>query len=406
MSGNRDNGLWFVFLLAAVACNDAAPVANVDSGGGTAASAGQGGMVSRGGAGGGAGTTAGMAGSNATGGDATAGGQSGSGGLDGTAGAGGAADVPPPCAVNQIASCTGTDTIECHFGGEPGDYEVTLDLGGAAAGDMYVEAESHRRMLGPTTTAAGENRRFSFFVNVRQPEGQPVQDVPSGTAGLDIYVRGASPELAAICYTKKSPEPKLWIAGDSTVCDQSDANYSGWGQHLPQFFSAPVSIANYADSGESSGSVLGSSKLWGAIKAGWKPGDWVMIQLGHNDKNTSAGTFRSNLESMVTQAKDAGVNPILVTPISRVGTDLEQQHVNSTGADLPQIISDLAADQDVPLIDLTTMTWEWLQTVDWKQYFALGTDKTHPNPAGAGVIAGFVRDAIVAQDIPLAAHVR
>ena len=271
---------------------------------------------------------------------------------------------------------------------------------------MYVEAETHRRMLAQVQTQPEETQRFSFVVNVRQPEGQPIQNVPAGTPGLDVYVRGSAPRLSAICVQERSVGPKLWIAGDSTVCDQSDTQYAGWGQHLPRHFAAPVSVANYADSGESSGSFLGSGNLWGAIKAGWKAGDWVMIQLGHNDKSTSASTFRSNLAAMVAEAKAASVQPILVTPISRVGYELDAQHVNSTGADLPQIIRDLANTEAVPLIDLTVTTWNWLEGVDFTQYFALGSDRTHPNHEGAEVIAEFVRDSIDEQGLELGAYLR
>ena len=38
--------------------------------------------------------------------------------------------------------------------------------------------------------------------------------------------------------------------------------------------------------------------------------------------------------------------------------------------------------------------------------FALGTDKTHTNPAGAAIVAGFVRDAIREQKLELAEHLR
>ncbi len=320
-------------------------------------------------------------------------------------------EAVPSCATNERAACSqGANEIACHFGGDPGDYRVTVELGGDAAGDMYVDAEMYRRMLGRTTTGAGENHRYSFITNVRVYEGQPVDPDQKGSSkgipGLDVYVRGAHPELVSICHERVTPAPKVWIAGDSTVCDQASTDYSGWGQHLPQFFESPVSIANYADSGESSVSFLSSAKLWKAITAGWKSGDWVLIQLGHNDKNVTAATFKSNLKQMVVQAKTAGVHPVLVTPISRAGTALESQHVSSTGANLPRIIRDLGAEEGVPVLDLTVVTWQWLQTVDWKSYFALGTDRTHTNPQGADVIAGFVADAIRDQQLALAEHLR
>lgn len=361
-------------------------------------------MNATGGANGTAGVpSGGMAGGGASGSRTAGGGTSGaSAGMSGS----GASGAPAACATNQLATCTQTDHIECHFGGNPGDYLVTVELGGSTAGDTYIEAESFRRMLGDTVTTAGQTQRFSFFVNVRQPEGQPVEDVPPGSPGLDLYFYGNAPELSAVCFDVEKSAPKLWIAGDSTVCDQDTTDYAGWGQHLPQFIVPPVSVANYADSGESSGSFLGNSKLWGAIKAGWAAGDYVLIQLGHNDKDTTAATYQSNMTTMVTQAKAAGVNPILVTPTSRVGYALAEEHVNSTGANLPQIIRDLGTSQDVPVIDLTVTTWNWLQTVDWTQYYALGTDHTHTNPKGAEVIAGFVRDAIRTQKLPLAAYLR
>ena len=59
----------------------------------------------------------------------------------------------------------------------------------------------------------------------------------------------------------------VYVASDSTGCDQTDTDYAGWGQMLPQYFAPPVDVANYADSGESSASFLGSGAEWGAVKA-------------------------------------------------------------------------------------------------------------------------------------------
>jgi lysophospholipase L1-like esterase len=109
---------------------------------------------------------------------------------------------------------------------------------------------------------------------------------------------------------------------------------------------------------------------------------------------------------MVTDAKAAGANVVLFTPISRVGYTLAQEHVNSTGANLPQIIRDLGAAQNVPVIDLTVTTWNWLQTITWQDYFALGTDHTHTNPRGADVVAGFVRDGVRSQVPKLTQYLR
>ena len=377
----------------------ASGAASAGSAAGGAASAGQGGAS--------AGAPSAGQGGTSINGAGTAGALSAGGGAG--ASAGGAPPAVAACATNQLAQCSGTP-LACHFGGDPGNYAVTVELGGAQSGETEVEAEYFRRML-TYTNAPGESQRFSFVTNVRVYEGEPLRPDQDGTTskgipGLDLYFRGSAPKPLAVCYEKLAKPTLLWIEGDSTVTDQEDPAYSGWGQHLPQHFRAPISVANYADSGESSSSVLASAKLWPTIKAGMKPGDWVMVQLGHNDKDITAAAFKKNLGTMVADAKAASAHIILVTPISRVGYALAEEHISSAGANLPQIIRDLGKSENVPVIDLTVTTWNWLQTIKWQDYFALGTDRTHTNPKGADIVSGFVRDAVKAQVPELAVYLR
>jgi lysophospholipase L1-like esterase len=378
------------------------------TGGAGAGSAGAGGAPGSGGGGSGGSANAGT-----SSGGAPVSGGSGGGNTGGGSGGMGSAGNPPvtpevvPCATNMLSKCTGAP-LACHFGGDPGNYQVTVQLGGP--GQNEVEAEYYRRML-TQTTVAGDAKWFSFITNVRVYEGEPLRpDQDSGTSkgipGLDLYFRGKDSKPLSVCYEPITKPLMLWLAGDSTVTDQESTAYAGWGQHLPQHFISPVSVANYADSGESSGSVLNSPKLWGAIKGNMKSGDWVMLQVGHNDKTTAAATFKSNISKMIADAKAAQVHMILVTPISRASGALASQHVNSVGANLPQIIRDLGKSESLPVIDLTVTTYEWLQTIEWQDYFANGTDQTHTNQAGADIVSGFVRDAVKAQNLDLAKYLR
>jgi lysophospholipase L1-like esterase len=169
---------------------------------------------------------------------------------------------------------------------------------------------------------------------------------------------------------------------------------------FPPYFNFPVSIANYADSGESAESFLGSGSLFGAINSRLKANDWVFIQFGHNDKDTTATTFHDSMTTMVTRVKAKGAFPVLVTPPSRAqysGGVISPQHINNTGANLPQIIKQVGTEQSTPVLDLTTRTTTWLNQLGpngWQAYHALGTDVTHTNAAGAAAIAGFVRELI------------
>jgi lysophospholipase L1-like esterase len=388
-------------------------VPQVDAGGGGGQTGGGGGTIGAGGGGRG-GNGGGTAGGNGGGGAGRDGGAGGAGGAS-DAGSGGAPVGPSPDPAAR-AVCTGTDPIECHFGGAPGNYDVTVVLGGAASGNTLVQAERLRTMLAPVVTSAAQTLRYTFTVNVRQPEGEPIQAVPPGTPGLDMYFLGnggGAPQLEGIGFTPAAAPFMIYIAGDSTVCDQPTLDYGGWGQQLPQFFNYPVSVANYADSGESSGSFLGSSPLFGAITSRLEPNDWVLIQFGHNDKDVTADTFHANMTALVTGVKAKNALPVLVTPVARAlfnGTTVAPQHINNTGADLPAIVRQVGAEQNVPVLDMTARTVQWLTQLGpngWQQYHALGTDATHTNPAGALVEAGFVRDLIRQANLaPLVARMR
>jgi lysophospholipase L1-like esterase len=320
--------------------------------------------------------------------------------------------VGPEPDLATRARCTGTDPIACHFGGAPGNYAVTVVLGGNAAATTLVQAETRRAMLPPVATAAGQTLRFSFNVNVRQPEGQPVQAVPAGTPGLDLYFLGkdgVAPALESIAFAAAVDPFAIYVAGDSTVCDQDGAEFGGWAQQLPQFFDSPVVIANYADSGESSGSFLNNRALFPTIEGQLQENDWVLIQFGHNDKTVTAAQFHDSMTQLVTRVKDKGAIPLLFSPVSRAqfnGTAVSRQHVNSTGANLPQIVAQVAMEQNVAFFDLTAKTTEWLGELGpngWQAFHARGTDVTHTNDAGALVEAGFVRDFIATAGIqPLA----
>jgi lysophospholipase L1-like esterase len=394
--------------------------ATATAGAGGAATAGTGGArTTDAGAGQGGTTDAGAAGArgNDAGRATGSGGATGTGGRTGTGGAGGSAPpVGPDPTTATRALCTGVDPIECHFGGAPGNYDVTVVLGGPAVGHTLVQAERNRTMLGTVVSAAGQTQRFSFTVNVRQPEGEPIQAVPAGTPGLDLYFLGqdgVAPQVQAIGYAAATRPFMIYVGGDSTVCDQATLDYGGWAQQIPQHFDFPVSIANYADSGESSGSFLASSSLFGAIESRLKAGDWVLLQFGHNDKTVTAAAFHDNLTAMVTRTRAKGAFPVLITPVARAifdGNVVAAQHINDTGANLPVITKQVATEQSVPVLDMTARTVTWLTMLGpngWQVFHALGTDPTHTNPAGAAVEAGYVRDLIVQGNLTtLTSHLR
>ena len=149
----------------------------------------------------------------------------------------------------------------------------------------------------------------------------------------------------------------LYICGDSTAASYPPerAPMMGWGQALIEML-PDVRIENRAMAGRSTKSFLADGRLQ-QIEAEIQPGDLLLIQFTHNDtsdlvwRHTDPWTsFYHNLEIFVDTAMLHGVTPVLMTPICRCywrdGKLLE------THGDYPDVIRMLAAQRNVPLIDL------------------------------------------------------
>ncbi|WP_410614160.1 rhamnogalacturonan acetylesterase [Amycolatopsis sp. lyj-109] len=333
--------------------------------------------------------------------------------------------VPAPVVAAAVqkalpAQCSGTAPIKCHFAVSPGNYDVTVGLGSttkAAVTSMSVEAR--RQVLNAVSTTAGQVVSTTVTVNVRNPEGQPTGQGGTGTAGLDITFGGSAPAIGSLTVTAAASPLVTYLAGDSTVCDQPVAPYTGWGQVLPTSVRSGAVIANYADSGESSGSFLSNSKLFPTLKPLIKSKDLVLIQFGHNDKQTSATAFRDNLTKLVNGVRERGGIPVLVTPPVRrlfSGTKLTSTalHVNGVGVDLPAVIRALGSSANVPVLDLTAKSKALVESLgpsaSQKLYLTQATDgvtdNTHFSAYGATQMSNLVVQGVREKNLPLVAYLR
>ncbi|MEV5717135.1 rhamnogalacturonan acetylesterase [Amycolatopsis mediterranei] len=332
--------------------------------------------------------------------------------------------VPAPVAAAAQealpAQCSGTAPIKCHFAVAPGNYDVTVGLGSttkAASTSMSVEAR--RQVLNAVSTSAGQVVPTTVTVNVRTPEGQPTGQGGTGTAGLDITFGGTAPAIGSLTVTAAQAPLVTYLAGDSTVCDQPAAPYTGWGQVLPTAVRSGAVIANYADSGESSGSFLANKALFPTLKPLIKSHDLVLIQFGHNDKQTSATAFRDNLTKLVNGVRERGGIPVLVTPPVRrlfSGTKLTPTalHVNGVGVDLPAVIRALGKSANVPVIDLTAKSKALVESLgpsaSQQIYLTQAsdgvTDNTHFSAYGATQMSDLVVQGIREQNLSLVAYLR
>ena len=109
----------------------------------------------------------------------------------------------------------------------------------------------------------------------------------------------------------------IFLAGDSTMASYGADKYplTGWGVKLPELCRPDVKVYNFARNGASSRSFRES--FWKKLISRVKPGDFVLIQFGHNDgfkKDTLPGTtFKENLHFFIREVRTAKATPILLT---------------------------------------------------------------------------------------------
>ena len=103
----------------------------------------------------------------------------------------------------------------------------------------------------------------------------------------------------------------VFMIGDSTMANKpldKENQERGWGQMLPMFFEGAIKVDNHAVNGRSSKSFIDEGR-WEKVREKIRPGDYVIIQFGHNDEKAKSadrytvpgGTFDANLKKFAPQ---------------------------------------------------------------------------------------------------------
>jgi len=298
-----------------------------------------------------------------------------------------------------------------------GNYRVTVRFGHSRKHvHASVLAEQRRLMLEDIVVTKATER--TFVVNLRTPSlaalpanatgGTKVVLKPRevGSATWDdkltlTFAGDASVKSLTIATTEV---PTLYLAGDSTVTDQGVAPWASWGQMLPRFFAADIAIANHAESGETLKSFVTELRLEKLLST-LKPGDWVMIQFGHNDQKTqwpqtyaeAATTYRSWLRTYIAEVRRRGATPILVTSPERRNFDASG-HIEPSLGDYAEAARAVASEESVALVDLNAMSVLFYEAlgpeVSPRAFADDGRDKTHHNEYGAYALARMVVEGL------------
>lgn len=151
--------------------------------------------------------------------------------------------------------------------------------------------------------------------------------------------------IASEALAQTSALPTLYLIGDSTV-NTPTKGQQGWGAPLPSLFDqSKITVVNRARGGRSSRTYL-TEGLWDQVRDSLKPGDFVLMQFGHNDggplaegraraslkgngdetqdvdnkttnKKETVHTYGWYLRKYITDAKVKGATPIVLSPIPR-----------------------------------------------------------------------------------------
>jgi lysophospholipase L1-like esterase len=121
-----------------------------------------------------------------------------------------------------------------------------------------------------------------------------------------VLARSAAGQPAMAPQPPINPKlPTFWVVGDSTVRegqDNGDIGQWGWGNPIASYFDhSRINVQNRALGGTSS-KTFRTAGRWEAALAEMKPGDFLILQFGHNDrsplddKRRARGTLPGNGE--------------------------------------------------------------------------------------------------------------
>ena len=210
----------------------------------------------------------------------------------------------------------------------------------------------------------------------------------------------------------------IHLAGDSTMAVQRESNrpITGWGEPLASMLCADIRVTNHARNGRSTKSFLSEGR-WEHLLSQLHKGDVVMIQFGHNDQkinNPALFTgpwedYKDNLQRFVSDVRERGADPVLLTPIVRRAFN-PQGTLDNTLGDYPASTRAVARTMAVDVIDLNTATKALIEAVGpdaskalylhltsgaHQNYPEAVQDDTHLSPQGALQVATLVADELL-----------
>lgn len=268
---------------------------------------------------------------------------------------------------------------------------------------------------------------LSLHMAVQAQDLRPMEDVNNVTdLTLDSLekARSARPVSGS---TRRGGNPVLFLVGNSTMrtgtLGNGDNGQWGWGFYADKFFDQKkITVENHALGGTSSRTFY--RRLWEDVKQGIRPGDYVIIELGHNDNGPfDSGRARASIrgvsatDSLVVTIRETGQQEVVYSygeymrrfvretralgahPILMSLTPRDNRDTNGRVGRVDQTFGlwarQIAEEMNCPFVDLNEISARKYEAMSpWKMSYHFYLDKIHTSAFGAQLNAQSAAEGI------------
>lgn len=258
---------------------------------------------------------------------------------------------------------------------------------------------------------------FALAVSAQVPA--PVADINQVVDNTPDSINKARTARPVSGSTRRGNNPVLFLVGNSTMrtgtMGNGDNGQWGWGYYMHEYFNPEkITVENHALGGMSSRTFY--NQLWPDVLAGVRPGDWVIIELGHNDngpfdsgraratikgigndslcvtiketgRRETVYTYGEYMRRYVREVKARGARPILMSLTPRNAWDDSDStivtRVNKTHGLWARQVAEAEGVPFIDLNDITATKFEKFGKEKVKYMFYL--DRIHTSAFGARV---------------------
>ena len=269
---------------------------------------------------------------------------------------------------------------------------------------------------------------MAFQVHAQKPVAAPMKDVNQVIDNTLDSLNKARTARPVPGSSRKGNNPVLFLVGNSTMRTGTLGNGNngqwGWGYFAHEYFDENrITVENHALGGTSSRTFY--NHLWPEVLEGVRKGDWVIIELGHNDNGPyDSGRARASIpgigkDSLVVTIKETGVketvytygeymrrfirdvkkrgaHPILMSLTPRnAWEDADSTIVTRVNETFGLWAKQVAKKEHVPFIDLNEITARKFETFGKEKVkYMFYLDRIHTSEFGARVNAASAAEGI------------